>query len=93
MSQGMSAELHVLFGAGQVGQPLAQLLLEAGKQVRIAKRSPGGAPPGTEVMQGDAADPAFCTQAAQGAATVYHCMNPPYDARIWDELGRATWTT
>ena len=56
MSQSMSAELHVLFGAGQVGQPLAQLLLEAGKQVRIAKRSPGGAPPGTEVMQGDAAD-------------------------------------
>jgi nucleoside-diphosphate-sugar epimerase len=34
-------------------------------------------------MQGDAADPAFCAQAARGAATVYHCMNPPYDARVW----------
>jgi nucleoside-diphosphate-sugar epimerase len=82
----MNAELHVLFGAGQVGQPLARLLLQAGKQVRIAKRSPGGAPPGAEVMPGDATDPAFCAQAAQGAATVYHCMNPPYDARIWAEL-------
>jgi uncharacterized protein YbjT (DUF2867 family) len=82
----MSAELHVLFGAGQVGKPLARLLLEAGKRVRIAKRSPAGAPPGAEVIQGDASDPAFCVQAAQGAATVCHCMNPPYDARTWAEL-------
>jgi nucleoside-diphosphate-sugar epimerase len=82
----MSAELHVLFGAGQVGKPLAQLLLEAGKRVRIAKRSAAGAPPGAEVTQGDAADPAFCIKAARGAATVYHCMNPPYDARTWAEL-------
>lgn len=82
----MSPELHVLFGAGQVGQPLARLLLEAGKRVRIAKRSPGGAPPGAEVLRGDAADPAFCTESARGAATVYHCMNPPYDARLWAEL-------
>ena len=35
----MSAELHVLFGAGQVGHALAGLLLHAGKRVRIAKRS------------------------------------------------------
>jgi nucleoside-diphosphate-sugar epimerase len=82
----MNTELHVLFGAGQVGQPLARLLLDAGKRVRIAKRSPGGAPPGAEVIQGDATDPAFCAQAAQGATTVYHCMNPPYDARLWAEL-------
>jgi nucleoside-diphosphate-sugar epimerase len=82
----MNAELHVLFGAGQVGQPLARLLLEAGKRVRIAKRSPGGAPPGAEVIPGDAADPAFCAQAAKGAATVYHCMNPPYDAKAWADL-------
>ena len=82
----MSKELHVLFGAGQVGQPLAQLLLDAGKRVRIAKRSPGGAAPGAEVLQGDASDPAFCAQATHGAAAVYHCMNPPYDARRWAEL-------
>lgn len=83
----MNAELHVLFGAGQVGHPLARLLMEAGKSVRIAKRSPGGAPPGAEVIQGDATDPAFCVQAAQGAATVYHCMNPgTYDTRDWADL-------
>lgn len=82
----MSGELHVLFGSGQVGAQLAQLLLDAGKRVRVAKRSAGGVPPGAEAMLGDAADAAFCVQAAQGAAAVYHCMNPPYDARRWAEL-------
>jgi nucleoside-diphosphate-sugar epimerase len=81
----MHEELHVLFGAGQVGGTLAKLLLAGGKSVRIAKRSPGGVPEGAEVVQGDAADPAFCALAAQGASTVYHCMNPPYDTKVWAE--------
>jgi nucleoside-diphosphate-sugar epimerase len=82
----VNTELHVLFGAGQVGATLARRLLETGKRVRVAKRSPGGAPPGAELVRGDATDPAFCTRAADGAATVYHCMNPPYDAEVWGEL-------
>lgn len=79
-------ELHVLFGAGQVGLRLAQRLLEARKRVRIAKRSSAGAPAGAEVIAGDAADPQFCAQAVAGAVAVYHCMNPPYDARLWAEF-------
>ena len=82
----MTTELHVIFGSGQVGRPLAQLLLDAGKRVRVVKRSPGGAPPAAEVMQGDATDADFCAQAAQGAKTLYHCMNPPYDSKLWAEL-------
>ena len=82
----MTSGWHVLFGAGQVGYPLAQRLLAAGKRVRIAKRSSAHVPAGSEVVLGDAADPAFCVTAARGAGTVYHCMNPPYDARIWAEL-------
>jgi hypothetical protein len=39
--QGTNNDLHVLFGAGQVGRLLAQLLLDANKRVRVAKRSPG----------------------------------------------------
>jgi hypothetical protein len=35
---------------------------------------------------GDASDPGFCIDAAQGASTVYHCMNAPYDARLWADL-------
>lgn len=83
------AELHVLFGAGQVGHPLAQQLLAMGKQVRVAKRTGGGVPAGSEVAIGDAADPAFCERAAHGAAVIYHCMNPPYDSKIWaDKIPR-----
>jgi nucleoside-diphosphate-sugar epimerase len=79
-------ELHVVFGAGQVGQPLARLLVLAGKRVRIARRSSATVPSGSEIVLGDAANPSFCVEAARGATTVYHCMNPPYDARIWADL-------
>jgi len=82
----MAEELHVLFGGGQVGHPLARILLGCGKRVRIVKRSPGRVPEGVELVQGDAKDMKFCVEAARGAATVYHVMNPPYYARIWAEL-------
>ena len=47
----MAEELHVLFGSGQVGQPLARILLERGKRVRIVKRSAGGLPAGAELLR------------------------------------------
>jgi nucleoside-diphosphate-sugar epimerase len=72
----MPDELHVIFGGGQVGQPLARILGKRGLRVRMVKRS-AGAPDGVELMRGDAADANFCRDAARGAATVYHCMNPP----------------
>lgn len=82
----MAEELHVVFGGGQVGQPLARNLLELGKRVRIVKRSAGEVPEGVDLMRGDAAVLEFCVEAARGASTVYHCMNPPYYARVWAEL-------
>src|SRR6266498_3631810 len=82
----MAAELHVLFGSGPVGQPLARILLERGKRVRIVKRSAGALPAGAELLRGDATDLNFCVEAVRGASTVYHCMNPPYYARVWAEL-------
>jgi nucleoside-diphosphate-sugar epimerase len=78
-------DLHVIFGAGQVGQPLATRLRELGHRVRIARRSAGAVPDGVDVVRGDALDPAFCREASRGAAVVYHCMNPPYSTRIWEE--------
>jgi nucleoside-diphosphate-sugar epimerase len=77
--------LHVVFGGGQVGRTLAETLLASGAHARIVKRSQGSVPPGVEFVQGDAADPAFCIRAAQGAAALYHCVNPPYDAVQWAE--------
>jgi nucleoside-diphosphate-sugar epimerase len=82
----MASELHVLFGAGQVGQVLARLLLDDGKRVRIAKRSRAPVVADADLVLGDASDRTFCVEAAQGASTVYHCMNPPYDARVWADL-------
>lgn len=82
----MAGELHVLFGAGQVGQVVARLLLDDGKRVRIARRSRSLVPAGADLVLGDALDPTFCVEAAEGASTVYHCMNPPYDARAWADL-------
>jgi nucleoside-diphosphate-sugar epimerase len=82
----MEGDLHVVFGAGQVGTPLAARLLQAGKRVRVVRRSHGDVVPGAEVLHGDAADASFCHRAAAGAAAVYHCMNPPYDTSIWAAL-------
>jgi nucleoside-diphosphate-sugar epimerase len=79
----MEKELHIIFGAGQVGSTLANILLSAGKRVRMVKRSQGGFPAEVEMMLGDAADAAFCHRACAGAAAVYHCMNPEYSAKVW----------
>jgi nucleoside-diphosphate-sugar epimerase len=82
----MGQERHVVFGAGQVGSLLAERLVALGHEVRVAKRTPGGVPHGALAVLGDAAREEFCTQAAAGAAVVYHCMNPPYNAKVWAEL-------
>jgi nucleoside-diphosphate-sugar epimerase len=79
----MVKELHVVFGSGQVGYPLAQKLLEAGKCVRVVKRSQGDVPEGAETMLGDATKESFCHEACAGASVVYHCMNPAYDTKLW----------
>lgn len=82
----MAAARHVVFGGGQVGSLLARMLVERGHDVRVAKRSPEGVPGGAAAMLGDAADPAFCRTAADGAEAVYHCLNPPYNTKAWGDL-------
>ena len=82
----MPDELHVVFGAGQVGAQLARKLAASGKRVRVAKRTAQALDGGVEVVLGDALDASFCERAVRGAATVYHCMNPPYAAVVWARL-------
>lgn len=77
-----TAQLHVVFGAGQIGPLLAERLRAGGHTVRLVRRS-GAGPDGVEVRHGDAGDPAFAADAARGARAVYHCMNPAYDAATW----------
>ncbi len=77
-------ELHVVFGAGQVGPHLARQLAAAGHRVRLVRRSDAPvAIPGVEAVRADARDAAAATEAARGATTVYHCMNVAYFARTW----------
>jgi len=77
-------ELHVVFGAGQVGPPLARLLAAAGHRVRLVRRSDAPVTiPGVEAVRADARDAAAATEAARGATAVYHCMNVAYFARTW----------
>ncbi len=78
----MSQNLHVVFGAGQIGPRLAALLRDRGHAVRLVRRS-GPGPEGVETLHGDAGDPAFAAEAARGAAALYHCMNPAYSAAEW----------
>ena len=76
-------QLHVVFGAGQIGVPLAERLVRAGHDVRVVRRSPGTPPAGAELRTGNAGDAAFVAEAVRGASVVYHCMNPPYSASTW----------
>ncbi|GAO01619.1 NAD-dependent epimerase/dehydratase family protein [Anaeromyxobacter sp. PSR-1] len=79
-------ELHVVFGAGQVGRRLATELLALGHSVRLVRRGPPGpALPGLSWLSGDATDPLFAREACRGADAVYDCTNPP-DYHRWDEL-------
>ncbi len=79
----MVIERSVVFGAGQVGSPLARILIDRGHEVRVVKRSSDGIPSGAQPVLGDAAELSFCIKAAEGATTVYHCLNPPYSAKVW----------
>jgi nucleoside-diphosphate-sugar epimerase len=80
------ASLHVVFGAGQVGTPLAEWLLALGHRVRDVRTSDGSVPHGAELARGDATDEAFCIEVSRGARALYHCLGPPPGARAWAEL-------
>src|SRR5687768_3459690 len=70
-------DLHVIFGAGQIGRALAAELIARGLRVRIVRRGAAGvASPHLEWMSGDVLDPKFARDAVRGAAVVYNCVNP-----------------
>ena len=75
----MSAPRHVVFGTGTIGAALIDQLVERELPVRAVNRTGRAAvPAGVEVVGGDASDPAFTTDVAQGAAAVYQVVNPGY---------------
>ena len=75
-------DLHVVFGVGQVGSQLTDLLLAEGLRVRAVRRSPQTSHHARlECVRADVYDQAAAIQAAAGATVVYHCMNAPY--HLW----------
>jgi len=92
-SQGQARALHVVLGAGQVGQLLGELLKERGHRVRMIRRSAvPGERDGIEWVRGDATDRDFMDEALRGAAVVYNCANPPDYAR-WDGVIQPLFTS
>ncbi|MGR7028165.1 NAD-dependent epimerase/dehydratase family protein [Geodermatophilus sp. URMC 62] len=74
-----AAPRHVVFGTGAIGLATLDALRRRGETARLVNRS-GHARVSdeTEVVAGDARDPAFTTEVARGAAVVYQTLNPPY---------------
>ncbi len=82
MTNPTNNNLHVIFGTGPVGMAIMDALCTEGiTNIRMVNRSGRTAEPlpqNVELVSGDASDPAFATEAAQGASIVYNALNPPY---------------
>ena len=73
------SELHVVFGAGQVGRALATHLAGLGLHVRaVSLHRPSALTDDVEWRVADANDHAAATDTAKGASVVYQCLNAPY---------------
>ena len=71
-------DIHVVVGAGPVGQATAALLAKQGHDVLLASRSGSGpVVPGVRRQAVDAADPEELSRLADGAVALYNCVNPP----------------
>ena len=68
---------QLVVGAGLIGRPVAERLAARGDSVTIATRSASPAAGATPLML-DASDPSAFSRAAEGAATIFLCTNPPY---------------
>jgi len=78
-------QLHVVFGAGQVGSALAAHLTGMGLAVRTVSRDrPRALADGADWRAANVTDPEAAADVAKGASVVYQCLNAPYNQ--WPEL-------
>ncbi|MFF0296935.1 NAD-dependent epimerase/dehydratase family protein [Kitasatospora sp. NPDC004614] len=88
---------HVVVGAGPVGSATARLLAERGEEVVVVTRTGASAAPleGVRRLQLDASDPQALGSAAEGAAVLYNCANPPYHRwpEVWPPLAASLLAT
>ncbi|PJN23615.1 NAD-dependent epimerase/dehydratase family protein [Kitasatospora sp. CB02891] len=81
---------HLVVGAGPVGSATARLLAERGEEVVVVTRTASAAAPldGVPRLRLDASDAQALAEAADGAAVLYNCANPPYHRwpEVWPPL-------
>jgi nucleoside-diphosphate-sugar epimerase len=75
--------LTVIFGAGAVGRPVAEILLARGDKVRIAQRNPPKNLAAAEYTPCDVLDLPAVHRAVAGATQVVLAFGFPYDSRVW----------
>jgi nucleoside-diphosphate-sugar epimerase len=72
-------QLHVVFGAGQVGRALSAHLAGRGLAVRsVSRNRPQDLVDGVDWRSADASDLTAAADAAAGATVIYQCLNAPY---------------
>jgi nucleoside-diphosphate-sugar epimerase len=72
-------QLHVVFGAGQVGRALVACLAGQDKAVRVVSlHRPPALPDGADSREADVTDHEAAVDAAKGASIIYQCLNAPY---------------
>jgi uncharacterized protein YbjT (DUF2867 family) len=75
MSEG---QVHVVFGAGQVGRALIARLAGLDLPVRVISRHPPvGLADVVDWRETDATDPGAAADAAAGASVLYQCLSAP----------------
>ncbi|NMC53151.1 MAG: NAD-dependent dehydratase [Chloroflexi bacterium] len=78
---------HLIFGAGPLAQAVMRALLKRGNIVKMVNRSgkrPADVPAQVELLAGDAYNPEFARQAAQGMDVIYQCAQPAYHHWVQD---------
>ena len=70
--------LHVVFGAGNVGQALACACQDWASRSGWCRDANPRRCRGSRVASGGRSDPAATAEAASGAAVIYQCLNAPY---------------
>lgn len=86
---------HLVLGSGPVGSGVATTLAERGDRVTVATRSGSGPRrAGIDLLTLDASDAEALARAADGAATIFNCVNPPYHrwATDWPPVHQAILT-
>lgn len=93
--QSVRVQHHVVVGSGPVGSGVALALAERGDRVTVVTRSGTGPQhPAVTRLRADAGSAEALTAAADGAASLFNCVNPPYHRwpQEWPPIHRALMT-